>query len=111
MANFASDARHREADIRNLLKGVSGKVINFLMKHDGKDIPDFIPVLEDSKELEKDFGAYNKAYNPGSIEKTNKAQRDLNQKMQPFFATMHELLKAVDKKVRKIEKKKNRQRM
>ena len=44
------------------------------------------------------------AFDPNTIEKSNDAQRALAATFTPFFAAIHEMLKTVDKKVRRLEK-------
>lgn len=42
------------------------------------------------------------------IDQANTKQRTLTETIQPFFASLHEILKEVDKRVRHIEKEQNR---
>jgi len=86
------------------LDAVSKKVISFLKENNGKDIPDFAPVLKDADKLLKAYQEYQKHVDVALIEKANIAQRKLAETIAPFFASLHELLKEVDKKVRHVEK-------
>jgi type I restriction enzyme M protein len=94
----------RLTENRPNLEAVSKKVIGFLKENNGKDIPDFAPVLKDADKLLKAYGEYQKNVDITAVDKANKAQRKLAETIAPFFALLHELLKEVDKKVRHIEK-------
>lgn len=94
----------RLTESRPNLEAVSKKVIGFLKENNGKDIPDFAPVLKDADKLLKAYGEYQKNVDITAVDKANKAQRKLAETIAPFFALLHELLKEVDKKVRHIEK-------
>lgn len=94
----------RLTESRPNLEAVSKKVIGFLKENNGKDIPDFAPVLKDADKLLKAYSEYQKNVDITAVDKANKAQRKLAETIAPFFALLHELLKEVDKKVRHIEK-------
>jgi type I restriction enzyme M protein len=94
----------RLTESRPNLEAVSKKVIGFLKENNGKDIPDFAPVLKDADKLIKAYSEYQKNLDITAVDKANKAQRKLAETIAPFFALLHELLKEVDKKVRHIEK-------
>ena len=94
----------RLMESRPNLEAVSKKVIGFLKENNGKDIPDFAPVLKDADKLIKAYSEYQKNVDITAVDKANKAQRKLAETIAPFFALLHELLKEVDKKVRHIEK-------
>lgn len=94
----------RLTESRPNLEAVSKKVIGFLKENNGKDIPDFAPVLKDADKLIKAYSEYQKNVDITAVDKANKAQRKLAETIAPFFALLHELLKEVDKKVRHIEK-------
>lgn len=94
----------RLTENRPNLETVSKNVIGFLKENNGKDIPDFTPVLKDADRLLKAYIEYQKQVDVAVIDKANKAQRKLAETIAPFFVSLHELLKEVDKKVRHIEK-------
>lgn len=94
----------RLTESRPNLEAVSKKVIGFLKENNGKDIPDFAPVLKDADKLIKAYSEYQKNVDITAVDKANKVQRKLAETIAPFFALLHELLKEVDKKVRHIEK-------
>ncbi|MGD0021892.1 MAG: class I SAM-dependent DNA methyltransferase [Smithellaceae bacterium] len=98
----------RLTENRPNLDEVSKKVIGFLKENNGKDIPDFAPVLKDADRLLKAYSEYQKNIDVRVVDKANKAQRKLAETIAPFFASLHELLKEVDKKVRHIEKDLNK---
>ena len=104
MADYYKKGFARLNENRPNLEAVSKKVIGFLKENNGKDIPDFTPVLKDSDRLLKAYSEYQKKIDVQAVDKANKAQRKLAETIAPFFATLHELLKEVDKKVRHIEK-------
>ncbi len=86
------------------LKDVSKKVAGFLVEHKVKNTPDFSPVIDSAKTLLEGFQKYDKNYSADNVDKSNKEQVKLAQKVKPFFETLHQLLKTVDKEVRHIEK-------
>jgi type I restriction enzyme M protein len=92
----------RLTESRPNLEAVSKKVIGFLKENNGKDIPDFAPVLKDADKLIKAYSEYQKNVDITAVDKANKAQRKLAETIAPFFALLHELSKEVDKKVRHI---------
>jgi type I restriction enzyme M protein len=60
--------------------------------------------LKDADKLLKAYQEYQKQVDVAVIDKANKTQRKLAETIVPFFTSLHELLKEVDKKVRHIEK-------
>jgi len=96
---------------RGSLDKVSLSVIGFLKSCNGDNIPDFKGVLKGADALEMAFQKYRKESDPASVDIANERQRSLNEIVHPFFASLHELLKNVDKRMRHIEKdqKGNRQ--
>jgi type I restriction enzyme M protein len=94
----------RLTENRPNLDAVSKNVIGFLKENNGKDLPDFAPVLKDADKLLKAYTKYQKSTDVEVIDTANIAQRKLAETIAPFFASLHELLKEVDKKVRHIEK-------
>lgn len=89
---------------RPVLNEVSQKVVSFLKENNGKNLPDFAPVFKGADKLLKAYSDYRKIINVSLIDKANKTQHKLAETITPFFTTLHELLKEVDKKVRSIEK-------
>ena len=90
------------------LTAVAERVITFLKEHNGKGIPDFTQVLKDVDRLLKAYNDYQKSINVRVIENANQTQRKLVETIAPFFESLHELLKEVDKKVRHIEKEQSK---
>ena len=86
------------------IKEVSKTLSAFIKACAENDIPDFSAHLEEIRNLEAGFGKYRKAFDPNKIDKSNTAQRDLAATFTPFFEAIHEMLKTVDKKVRRLEK-------
>lgn len=86
------------------LKDVSKKVTGFLAEYKAKNTPAFAPVIDSAKILLGEFQKYEKNYSVDTIDKSNKEQIKLALKVKPFFETLHQLLKTVDKEVRHIEK-------
>ena len=60
--------------------------------------------LNDTGKLVTEWESFKKEFSLQEINKTNKAQKKLAEKIVPFFEKYHELLKTVDKEVRHIEK-------
>jgi len=94
----------RLTENRPNLEEVSKNVIGFLKENNGKDLPDFAPALKDADKLLKAYTEYQKSVDVAVIDTANIVQRILAETIAPFFASLHELLKEVDKKVRHIEK-------
>ena len=94
----------RLTENRPSIEAASKNVSQFLKEYNGKDIPNFSAVLKDADKLLKAFVDYKKGVDLSSVNKANTKQRKLAETIQPFFTTLHELLKEVDKKVRHIEK-------
>jgi type I restriction enzyme M protein len=94
----------RLTENRPNLNAVSKNVIGFLEENNGKDLPDFAPVLKNADKLLKAYTEYQKSIDVTVIDAANMAQRKLAETIAPFFASLHEVLKEVDKKVRHIGK-------
>ena len=86
------------------LTAVTGQVTGFLKANNGKDLPDFAPILKSAGKRQAAFASYEKTADLSDIDNANKAQRKLADTVLPFFAALHEILREVDKKVRHIEK-------
>ena len=102
--HYFEEGFQRLSENHSALSAVAKKVTEFLKSYNGKDLPDFDKSLAGVEKLEAAFKDYNKETKPAKVEDANKKQRKLNETIHPFFATLHELLKEVDKKVRHIEK-------
>lgn len=90
------------------LETVADKVTAFVKEYNGKDVPDFKPVLGQSGALFQFYKDYEKNLDIAQIEKSNTEQRKLSDAVTPFFISLHELIKELDKKVRHIEKEQSR---
>ncbi|MGD0572908.1 MAG: N-6 DNA methylase [Sedimentisphaerales bacterium] len=101
---YFAEGFKRLAENRPVLSQVAKRVTEFLKSYNGKDLPDFDKSLAGVDKLESAYINYKKEANPAKVDEANKKQRKLNETVHPFFATLHELLKEVDKKVRHIEK-------
>lgn len=86
------------------LAAVSEKLTELIKEFEEKDIPDFKPVLGKADILLKAYSAYSEATDTKKIDEANTSQRELALTISPFFVSLHELLKDVDRKVRHIEK-------
>ena len=86
------------------LKNVAITITGFLSQHKENDLPDFAARLEEIKALEKQHKAYVDKVNLESVDKANTQQCKLAESFTPFFATIHDMLKVIDKKVRHLEK-------
>lgn len=102
--SYFGEGLKRLEENRPSLEAVSKKVGEFLAAYNGKDIPDFAPVLKDAEKLRKSITDYQKTVDLSATDKANMKQLRLAETIQPFFDKLHELLKEVDKKVRHIEK-------
>ena len=86
------------------LMKVAETVTDYIKEHNSNDVPDFKPVLKEIDSIIAEYSKYQDKVDLGNIESANKLQQELAEKIQPFFNNLHVLLKAVDKKVRHIEK-------
>ncbi len=94
----------RLAENRPSIEAASKNVSGFLKEYNGKDIPNFSAVLKGADKLLEAIADYKKGMDLSSVNKVNTKQHKLAETIQPFFTSLHELLKEVDKKVRHIEK-------
>jgi type I restriction enzyme M protein len=92
------------------LKAVTGQVTGFLKANNGRDLPDFSPILKSDGKLQAAFAEYKKSADLFDIDRANRAQRKLADTVHPFFVALHEILKEVDRKVRHIEKEQSKNR-
>lgn len=86
------------------LKNVAITLINFLKAFKENDFPDFSGRLEDIRALENKYQDYHSKYNARDVDKTNAIQRGLAGAFHPFFTEIHDMLRVIDKKVRRFEK-------
>ena len=86
------------------LKAVSKTLTDFLKTRQKNELPDFAAGLEAIRELEKHYTAYTSKADLKNIDAANQSQQQLAEHFQPFFASIHDMLKVIDKKVRKFEK-------
>jgi type I restriction enzyme M protein len=98
----------RLTENRPQLADVAAKVVAFLKENQCGAIPDFAPALKDADRLLQAYADYRKSADAAAIDKANSAQRKLAETIAPFFASLHALLKEVDKAVRHIEKEQSR---
>lgn len=83
---------------------VSEKVTAFIKENNGSNVPDFKPVLNGIDSIISEYTKYQGKIDTDNFESANKQHHELAEKIQPFFANLHTLLRAVDKNVRHIEK-------
>jgi len=102
--SYYAEGFARLTENRPSIEAAAKNVSQFLKEYNGRDIPDFSVVLKDADKQLKAIIAYNKGVDLSSVNKANTKQHTLAETIQPFFASLHELLKEVDKKVRHIEK-------
>ena len=101
---YFAEGFQRLKENRESLQAVSKTVTDFLKFYNGEDIPDFGIVLAGADSLDMAFQQYSKDTDPVSVEGANIKQRALNETVSPFFDSLHELLREIDRKVRHIEK-------
>jgi len=78
----------RLTENRPNLDAVSKKVISFLKENNGKDIPDFAPVLKDADKLLKAYQEYQKHVDVALIDKAKySAKENFLETIAPFFAS------------------------
>jgi len=101
---YFTEGFQRLRENRESLQTVANTVTDFLKSYDGDDIPDFGVLLTGADSLDGAYHQYGKDADTVVVAETNSKQRGLNETVTPFFASLHELLRSVDRKVRHIEK-------
>lgn len=89
---------------REKIKAVSKTLSEYLTTLKEADIPDFAVRLEEIGTLEAAYSTYCADCDPDEIDGSNSSQRVLAATFMPFFTVIHDMLKAIDKKVRHLEK-------
>jgi len=89
---------------REKIKAVSKTLSEYLTTLKEADIPDFAVRLEEIGTLEAAYSTYCAACDPDEIDGSNSSQQALAATFMPFFTAIHDMLKAIDKKVRHLEK-------
>ena len=89
---------------REKIKAVSKTLSEYLTTLKEADIPDFAVRLEEIGTLEAVYSTYCAACDPDEIDGSNSSQQALAATFMPFFTAIHDMLKAIDKKVRHLEK-------
>lgn len=95
---------------RDKLDGAAASLRDFIKANGGGEAPDFKPVLRGIDKLLSAYQEYSKGITDAGVEETNSSQQRLAAQTAPFFQQLHELLKQVDKQVRRMEKEQNRNR-
>ncbi len=80
------------------------KLSEFFIGRGEKEVPDLKSRLKDISTMEKKLAAYKESIVRASVIDLNKAQQKLSAEYAPFFESIHEMLKLIDKKVRMFEK-------
>jgi type I restriction enzyme M protein len=93
---------------RDKLKEISKTLIELLKESKENSLPDFASHLDDIKELVSIHKKYALSVNLDNVDKSNNQQRELADKFNPFFKSIHEMLKKIDKRVRDFEKDEGR---
>lgn len=88
------------------IKQVAVTLIDYLKSLKANDFPDFSERLDDIRELEAKHKIYRSKFDLKRTDQTNMLQKDLFEAFRPFFKAIHEMLKVIDKKVRRLEKDK-----
>lgn len=83
---------------------VADRIKSWLKKNKANDIPDLKARLAAIDSLAKKVTAYQRKKDLNDIEPANQAQKKLTRRFDPLFLTIHDVLKIIDKKVRKYEK-------
>lgn len=89
------------------LANVSKSILDLMAEYNGKGTIDFKTILNDINTIEKAYKTYLDKLEINDVNKTNTSQENLSNKIAPFFLSLHELLKTIDKKVRNLEKENN----
>lgn len=86
------------------LKEISKTLVELLKESKNNNLPDFASRLDEIKELMKSYTMYNDQVKLEEVEKSNNQQRQLAEHFAPFFKSIHEMLKKIDKSVRDFER-------
>lgn len=89
---------------RDKLKEVSKTLIELLKESKENNLPDFTAHFDDIKELVFLHKKYTSSVNLDSVDNSNNQQQQFAEKFIPFFKSIHEMLKKIDKHVRDFEK-------
>jgi type I restriction enzyme M protein len=89
---------------RDKLKEISKTLIELLKESKENNLPDFTTDLDDIKELVSLYNKYAASVNLDNVDESNNQQHELAGKFDPFFKSIHEMLKKIDKRVRDFEK-------
>jgi type I restriction enzyme M protein len=90
---------------RPALLAVAAQVTEYIKANDGDHVPDFKALLKKADSLAAAYGKYKDSVDVEATDSANSSQRKLAASVSPIFASLHVLLKEVDKEVRHIEKK------
>ncbi len=101
---YFAEGMEKLKDNKMELKKVSKTLTSLLKKDKKNDLPDFSPRLDEIDGLVKKFKIQKSKFNVKDIDKANKSQIKLAETFHPFFISIHEMLKKVDKRVRCFEK-------
>jgi len=83
---------------------VADRIKSWLKKNKANAIPDLKETLAAIDVLEKKAAVTKKSLDLADSDAANTAQKNLAKEFQPLFSDLHDLLKIIDKKVRKYEK-------
>jgi len=83
---------------------VADRIKAWLKKNKANEIPDLKETLAVIDVLEKKAAVTKKNLDLADIDAANAAQKNFAKEFQPLFSDLHDLLKIIDKKVRKYEK-------
>ncbi|MFC2103527.1 N-6 DNA methylase [Bacteroidota bacterium] len=86
------------------LKEISKTLIELLKESKDNNLPDFASRLDEIKVLVKAHNSYTTQFKLDDFDKANNQQHELVEKFTPFFKSIHEMLKKIDKRVRDYEK-------
>ncbi|MCP5494644.1 MAG: N-6 DNA methylase [Leptospiraceae bacterium] len=92
------------SDHRERLESISLSMMDYFSLLGEKEGIDFQPVLKEISKLDKSFISFQVKSKDSEIDKANKEQRDFYTKIEPFFVSLHSLLKKLDQKIRELEK-------
>jgi type I restriction enzyme M protein len=89
---------------KDRLKEVSVTLAGYLESENGDGMPDLSARMEEITELEKGYRGYLSNRGSGNTDEINQRQRALAGTFAPFFTSVHQMLKVIDRKVRHFEK-------
>jgi len=102
--SYFSKGMETLVESKDPISDLSGRIKTWLKINKANDIPDLKENLSVIDSLEKKVATYQKKLDLTDTASANTAQQTLAKAFVPLFSSIHDVLKMIDKKVRKYEK-------